>query len=79
MQFADQFKISSTSHLIKGISRVLQKLLRYFISGTIISTSTLPAILPLLLLAAVWPIIFVLKSNESVAVAPLKSTISPLP
>ena len=51
-QSADQSKISSSSQLIKGISRVLQKLLKYF-SGTIISTSTLPAILPLLLLAAV--------------------------
>ena len=70
-------KISSTSQLIKGISRILQKLIRYF-NGTIISTSTLPAILPLLLSAAVWPVILVLILNESVALAPLKSTISPL-
>ena len=75
-QFLDQVKISSIWQLIKGILRVLQKLLRYF-SGTIISTSTLPAILPLLLLAAVWPVIFVLKLNETVALAPLKSTIVP--
>ena len=75
-QFEDHVKTSSTSQLIKGISRVLQKLLKYF-NGTIISTSTLPAILPLLLSAAVWPVIFVLKLNESVALAPLKSTILP--
>ena len=29
-------------------------------------------------LSLVWPIIFVLKFNESVALAPSKSTISPL-
>ena len=52
MQPADHVKISLTSQLIKGISRVFQKLLRYF-NGTIISTSTIPAILPLLLSAAV--------------------------
>ena len=57
--------------LIKGISSVLQKLLKYF-NATI--TSTL-SILPLL---SVWPVIFYLKLNESVALAPLKSTISPL-
>ena len=68
-QFADQFKISSTSQLIKGISRVLQKLLKYF-NGTIISTLIIP-------LSLVWPVIFVLKLNESVAIAPLKSAISP--
>ena len=38
-------------------------------NGTIISTSTLPAILPLLLLAAVWFVIFLKKWNESVALA----------
>ena len=65
------------SQLIKGISKVLQKLLKYF-NGTIISTPTLPAILPLLLLAAVWPVTFALKLNESVALAPSKSTIAPL-
>ena len=40
-------------------------------------TSTLPLILPSLLLAAVWTVIFVLKLNESVALAPLKLTVSP--
>ena len=67
-QFADQVKISSTSQLIKDISGVLQKLLKYF-SGTI--TSTL--IIPLLL---VWPVILALKLNESVALAPSKLTIA---
>ena len=75
-EFLDQVKISSISQLIKGISRVLQKLLNYF-NGTIISIFPFPAILPSLLLAAVWPVILVLKSNESVALAPLKSKILP--
>ena len=70
-EFLDQVKISSILQLIKGISRVLQKLLRYF-SGTIISTSTLPAILPLLLLAVVLRIIFDLKLSVSVSLTPLK-------
>ena len=69
-QFADQFKISSTSQLNKGISRVLLKLRRYF-SGTIISTLIIPLIL-------VWLVILVLKLNESVALVPSKSTITPL-
>ena len=76
-QSLDQVKISSISQLIKGISRVLQKLLKYF-SGAIISTSSLLEILPLLLSAAVWPVILALKWNESVALAQLKSEISPL-
>ena len=44
----------------------------------IISTSTLPAILPFLLSAAVLPVIFVLKLNESVSLVPSKLTIAPL-
>ena len=36
-----------------------------------------PAKLPSLLLAAVWPVILVLKLNESVALAPLKSITLP--
>ena len=68
-QFTDQFKISSASKLIKEILRVLQKWHRCF-NGTITSTFTLPAILPL-------TVIVVLKLNESVALAPLKLTISP--
>ena len=66
--------MSSTPQWLKGISRVLQKLLKYF-NGTSIWTSIPPAILPLLLLTAVWPVIFAFKLNESVALAPLKSTI----
>ena len=69
-QFADHVKISPTSQLIKGISRVLQKLLKYF-DGTIIST------LFILPSSSVWPVIFVLKLNESVVLAPLKSTMLP--
>ena len=67
-KFPDHVKISSTSQLIKGISRVLQKLLKYF-SGTIISTFSMsPSSLVL-------PIIFDLKLSESVSLAPLKITI----
>ena len=40
-QFADQVKIRLTSQLIKGISRVLKKLAKYF-NGTIISISLVP-------------------------------------
>ena len=69
-KFANLLKISSYSQLIKGISRVLQKLLKNF-NGTIVSTST---ILPSSL---VWPVIFVLKLNEFVALAPSKPTLSP--
>ena len=68
-QFADHLRISSNLQLIKGVSRALQKLLKYF-SGTIISTWIIPLLL-------VWPVIFVLKLSESVALAPLKSTILP--
>ena len=59
------------SQLIKGISRILLKLLKYF-NETIISKLFIP---PSLL---VWPVIFVLKLNESVASAPLNSIILPL-
>ena len=69
-QFLDQVKISSTLQLIKGISRVLQKLLKYS-SGTIISTFSIFTSLSVL------PIIFNLKLNESVSLAPSKITISP--
>ena len=60
---------SSTSQLIKGISRVFKNLLKYF-NETIISTFALPSSLVL-------PVIFVLKLNEPVALAPSKSTILP--
>ena len=70
IQFADQSEISSTSQLIKGISRVVQKLLRYFI-GTITST---PSILPSLL---VWSVFFALNLNESVVLVAVKSITLP--
>ena len=70
IQLSDQSKISSISQLIKGISRFLQKLLRYF-NGTIISTFFMsPSSL-------VVPIIFYLKLSESVSLAPLKIIILP--
>ena len=56
-QVDDYAKIRLTSKLIKGISRVLQKLLKYF-SGTIISTSFT------LLLLGVFPVIFILDLND---------------
>ena len=57
-QSLDLVKIRLTSQLIKGISRVLQKLIKYF-NGTIISTSfVLPA-------SGVFPIILILDLNNS--------------
>ena len=50
-----------TSQLINGISRVLQKLLKYF-NGTIILTSfVLPSV-------GVFPVIFILDLNDSESV-----------
>ena len=54
----DHVKRSSTSQFINGISRVLQKLLKYF-NGTITSTSF---VFPLL---GVFPVIFTLYLNDS--------------
>ena len=47
---SDQVKMRLSSQIIKGISRVFQKLLKYF-NDTIISTSFVPpsAILPVIL------------------------------
>ena len=57
-QVDDHVKIRLTSQLINGISRVLQKLLKYF-NGTIILTSfVLPP-------AGVFPVIFTLDLNDS--------------
>ena len=67
-QFADHVKIRLTSQLIKGISRVLHKLLKCF-KGTIISTLSISPS------PSVWLVIFASELNESVALAPLKSTI----
>ena len=57
-QVDDHVKIKLTLQLIGNISRVLQKLLKYF-NGAIISTSfVLPA-------AGVFPVIFILDLNDS--------------
>ena len=57
-QVDDHVKIKLASQLIKGVSIVLQKLLRYF-NGTIISTSfSLPA-------AGDFPVIFILDLRDS--------------
>ena len=55
--------------LINGISRALQKLLKYF-NGTIISRSFVP-------LPTIWPVIFCLNLNESVLSG--KLSIAPTP
>ena len=66
-----KFKMSLISQLIKGISRVLQKLLKYF-DGTIISTSFVPP-------ATVLPVIFCLNINKALMLfAAGKSLIVPL-
>ena len=57
IQVDEQVKIRLTSQLINGISRVLQKLLKYF-NGKIISTSF---IFP----SAVFPVIFILDFYDS--------------
>ena len=67
-QSADQSRISSILQLIKGISRVFQKLLKYF-SGTNISTPFISQS------SFVWPVIFALKLNESITLLALKLTI----
>ena len=56
-QFADQVRIRLILQLINSISRVLQKLLRYF-NSTIILTSFVPPLPDL-------PTIFVLNLNEA--------------
>ena len=57
-QVDEHVKTRLTSQLIKGISKVLQKLLKFF-SGTIISTSfSLSA-------AGVFPVNFTLNLNDS--------------
>ena len=53
-------KMRLFSQLINGISRVLQKLLKYF-NGTIISTSII------LTSAGVFSVIFILNLNDSVS------------
>ena len=57
-QFADQNNNRLISKLIRGISKVLQKLLNYFNGKTISTSFVLPA-------AGVSPIILVLNLNDS--------------
>ena len=68
--FSDQVKVRLFSQLIKDISRVLQKWVKYF-NRTVISTLFILPLLP------VSPVIFALKLNESVALALFNSTILP--
>ena len=65
----DQVKMRLISQLIKGISRVLQKLLKYFDYTTILTSFVLLA-------ARVFPVIFSLDLND--ALLPGKLTILPL-
>ena len=60
-QLDDHVKMRLTSQLINGISRVLQKLLKY-LNGTIISTFFASPSL------GVFPIIFILDLNDSKSV-----------
>ena len=69
-QVDEQVRMRLVSQLIKGISRVLQKLLKYF-SGIIISTFSM------CLSSLVLPIIFDVKLNESVSLVPSKIKILP--
>ena len=69
-QFSHQFRSRLISQLIKDISRVLQKLLRYF-NGTIISTFFVP-FLP------AWPVIYSFILNELVSTLTSLKLISPL-
>ena len=65
-QFSDQFRSRVISQLIKGISRLLQRLLRYF-NGTNFSTFFVP----------LSPVNIYLILNESVVLASVKLVISP--
>ena len=65
-QFADQVRMRLISQLINDISRVLQKLLKYF-NGTTISTSFVPS-------APVSPAVFCCNAKE----VPRNSLITPL-
>ena len=57
-QFADQVSIRFISQLIKGISRVLQQVLKYFKGTAILTSFVLPA-------AGLLPIILALNLNDS--------------
>ena len=69
-QFLYQFRLRLISQLIEGISRVLQKLPKYFSADVILTA--FPPLLP------VWPVIFSLILNELViSLAVVKSAIPP--
>ena len=68
-QDVDQVKIRLISQLIKGILRVLQKLLKYFNSTAILTSFVLPT-------AGVFPFIFTLDLNDSESVKVLYDTAS---
>ena len=70
-QFSDQFNLRIISQLFKGISIVLQKLLRYF-NGIIVSTF-------FVVLSSVWPVICSFVLGELLSTLPsLKPVISTL-
>ena len=56
-QFTDQVRMRLISQLVNGISRVLEKVLKYF-CGTIIWTAFVPS-------SPVEPVIFCLNLNEA--------------
>ena len=57
-QVDDHFKITLISQVIKVISRVLQKLLKYFDGTAILTSFVLPS-------AGILPVIFILGLNNS--------------
>ena len=57
-QVDDHFKITLISQVIKVISRVLQKLLKYFDGTAIVTSFVLPS-------AGILPVIFILGLNNS--------------
>ena len=66
-KFTDHVRMRLISQLINGISRVIQKLLKYF-NDSIISTSFIPQ-------APVWAVIFCLNLHKMLS--PGKSSIAP--
>ena len=61
MQVDDHVKMRLISKLISGISRVLQKLLKYFNGTAMLTFFVLPS-------AGVFPVIFILDLNDSESV-----------
>ena len=68
-KFMDHVRMRLISQLIKGFSRVLQKLLRYF-NGTYISTLFVPSL-------PVWHVIFSLALNKLVLLVASKLSVVP--